>query len=159
MSLKDRISRKKDEIKAINFKRHRNIQKFAIRIVKFMGVSNRIDEHAVKYENNVLNVCRRLLREEDSEFSMTPETHRRVIKNKRLGIKILIKNMTVTIHQNKTSYTTFFSDKNYNYLITQFNKKKESDMDIDEAEITEDVKDSMKTIYNYIVDNSIKNEK
>jgi len=158
MKLKERFSLIKEEIKVRKFVNRRGIQRLAIKIMLFLSISNRTDKSVSTIENGVINVCRRLLKEPDTELSMTPTTFRRSIKNKRLGIKVIVKNMSVTVYQNKTSYPTLLSDRKYNYLINIFDTLKETHMDKDEFEIEMDVKNSIKTMYDYIVDNSTETE-
>lgn len=158
MTLKENFVIKKAEMKAKQFTKRREIQRLGIKIIRFMSVS-RADQIVSTSENEVVSVCRRLLSDKDSELSMTPVTLRREIKNKRLGIKVMINNMSVTINQNKTSYLILLSERKSTYLINMFNIKKEADMDIEEAEINKEIKDSIKTMYNYIIDNSIDDEK
>ena len=162
MNLKEKIEIRKAYLKVKKQKFRRNTQKLAIRLAKFFSVSNNKFYQVNNSENEVISLCRKLIRNPETILSMTPRTHKRIVDNKKTDSYIIIRNMQVIVYHQKTAYPpTLISDTKYQYLLEIFDDNKENIEQEKEHEIENEVKHSFKKIYDSLVeidniDNSIK---
>jgi len=152
MKLTERIEIKKSYFKVKKQKFRRDTQKFAIKLIRFFTISDNKINKVNNSENEVVSLCRRLIRDNDSVLSMTSKTLKRIIDNKITGTYIIIRNMQVLVYHKETAYPPIIiSDKKYLYLLEIFDIKKEEIENEKEKEIDNKVKNSFKMIYANIV--------
>ena len=151
MKLKEKIEIKKAYFKAKKQKFRRDTQKLAIKLIKFFSITNRVDQ-VNNSENEIISLCRKLIRNQETILSMTPRTHKRIVENKKTGSYIIIRNMQVIVYHQGTAYPpTLISDKKYQYLLEIFDDKKENIEENKENDIEAEVKHSFKKIYDSLV--------
>ena len=126
----------------------RKVQKLGIKIHKLFNLSNLMEK--VSYENEAISVCRQVIRMSDSELFMTPRTSKRIIRNSKLGINIILKNHTIHIYDNKIPYPTQLTEKAYEYIINFFDDEIEKRRENMENEIENDVKIVLKSMFKKI---------
>lgn len=153
MNLKEKIEIKVAYFKAKKQQFRRKTQRLAIRLVKFFSIGNNDVDKVNNSENEVISLCRRLIRNPETYLSMTSKTQKRIIDNKKTGSYIIIRNMQVIVYHQETAYPpTLISDKKYQYLLEIFDDKKECIEQNKENAIELKVKNSFKTIYDSLVD-------
>lgn len=129
----------------------RKIQRLGIKIYRLLSVSSH--EEKVSYESEAISVTRRIIKMPDTELFMTPKTSKRIIRNNKLGMSVILKNHTIHIYENKVPYPTQMSDKGYEHIINFFDDEIEKRREIMETEIEKDVKNILKSIFKKVVDN------
>jgi len=121
-------------------------QKFAINVCRSVFYGRK--EPRVKNEAQVISICKNVIRMVDSSLSISPITANRILINKRLKIKISIKNEIIHIQGESFPYKNCISKKGLEFVLSVFDNELESRINVDDVDIES-------TLSNYVV-NSLK---
>lgn len=130
-------------MKNIEHKIKRWLQSMVIKSIKSVDYSR---EKRSAYELECLKICKKLINRTDSTLLLTPISHKRYIKNDSLHIFVTIEGSLVNVINHKYSYVVPMSDRSMKEVIDFFNNTVEEQRAKMEAEITSNIKHSLKDI-------------
>jgi hypothetical protein len=79
----------------------------------------------IKYEKTCLSICRRLINNPDSKFTIAPISGKKYIINESLGMFVVIQDQKVEITNHVYHYHVTFSGRDTNRLNNMFDNKTE----------------------------------
>jgi viroplasmin and RNaseH domain-containing protein len=130
-------------MKNIEHKFKRWIQSIVIKSIKSIDYGR---EKRSAYELDCLKICKKLINRSDSTLLLTPISHKRYIKNDSLQVFVTIDGSIVNVINHKYSYTVPMSDRSLKEVTDFFNNTVEEQRAKMEAEITSNIKHSLKDI-------------
>jgi len=126
-------------------------QKVAIKMIKWSNPNYAQNTQRTEYENECLSICRKLIPKNETILLMSPISGKRYIKYDDGEIFIIIEHKNLTIVNHQYSYSSNIESKAQERLVRMFDNEIERRREIMEDEIKANVKHSLKTIYNTIV--------
>jgi len=126
-------------------------QKVAIKMIKWSNPNYAQNTQRTEYENECLSICRKLIPKNETILLMSPISGKRYIKYDDGEIFIIIEHKNLTIVNHQYSYSINIEGKAQERLVRMFDNEIERRREIMEDEIKANVKHSLKTIYNTIV--------
>jgi hypothetical protein len=99
-----------------------------------------------EHEAEALQICKKLIKSEDSILLMAPISGKRFVKNEKRGIYIIIEGHNVKVINHIYSYNVYLGEKSWNKLISFYDDEIEQRRMRFEAEITSNIKHSLKNI-------------
>ena len=130
-------------MKNIEHKFKRWIQSIVIKSIKSIDYGR---EKRSAYELDCLKICKKLINRSDSTLLLTPISNKRYIKNDSLQVFVTIDGSLVNVINHKYSYTVPMSDRSLKEVTDLFNNTVEEQRAKMEAEITSNIKHSLKDI-------------
>lgn len=110
-----------------------------------------------KEEEFCLGICEHLINCPDSELTLSPITHKKLIKNPKKKIFVIIYNRQITLINNTYGYNHYVEDnEKYDKLIESFYNEVERRNDILENEMTENVKKSLEMLFEKVTNSPVK---
>ena len=134
---------------------NRLAQKATIKVIRWSDPSFSNNYQRLEYENECLSICRKLIPKDETVLLMSPISGKRYIKYDDGQIFIIIEHKQLTIVNHQYSYTIDIEGKAQEKLARMFDNEIERRRQIMETEIKANVKHSLKTIYNNIVNEQI----
>jgi hypothetical protein len=120
----------------------RNYIYFYRKFIDLDGMEKKNFEH----EAEALQICKKLIKSEDSILLMAPISGKRFVKNEKRGIYIIIEGHNVKVINHIYSYNVYLGEKSWNKLISFYDDEIEQRRMRFEAEITSNIKHSLKNI-------------
>jgi len=99
-----------------------------------------------EHEAEALQICKKLIKSEDSILLMAPISGKRFVKNEKMGIYIIIEGHIVKVINHIYSYNVYLGEKAWKKLINFYDDEIEQRRMKFEAEITSNIKHSLKNI-------------
>jgi hypothetical protein len=96
------------------------------------------------------SICRKLILHPDSELTIAPISDKRYLKNKTLGLFIVLYDRQISITNHIYHYDVIISTREWDKLISVYNLKTESIRKEYEEEIHSQIKHSLHTILDKI---------
>lgn len=134
-------------IHRIQHKLKRFIQKQGIKLYKISDPTRLLKG---QHERECVNICKKLIPLEETKLLITPISPKKYIRNDELDIYVIIEGRHVNIINHVYSYSLVIEGKGMEVIMTMFNNELESRREKFEAEITSNIKHSLKTISNNI---------
>lgn len=134
---------------------NRLAQRVTIKIIRWSDPLHAETKHKTEYESECLSICRKLISKDETVLLMSPISGKRYIKYDDGEIFIIIEHKQLTIVNHQYSYTIDIEGKPQDRLVKMFDNEIERRRMIMEEEIKSNVKHSLKTIYNNIVNEQI----
>lgn len=125
-------------------------QKVSIWTIRMMDPT-KYRHSAHMYESTALAICRKLAAKDSSILLLSPISGKRYIKSEDSQIYVIIESHLVTIVNHAYSYTIPIELKSHEQLIKMFDKEVETRRELMETEIRSNIKHSLATIYNSLV--------
>jgi len=126
-------------------------QKATIKVIRWTDPTYASTTHKMDYENECFSICRKLIPKDETILLMSPISGKRYIKYDDGEIFIIIEHKQLTIVNHQYSYTIEIEGKAQERLSKMFDNEIERRREIMETEIKSNVKHSLKTIYNKII--------
>jgi hypothetical protein len=105
-------------------------------------------------ESICLSICRKLITHPKSEFVIAPISDKRYIKNKQLGLFVVLNGGQVSITNHIYHYDVTISQREWDKIINSYNLKTEKIRKEYEDEIHSQIEHSLHTILDKITTNS-----
>lgn len=134
---------------------NRLAQRVTIKIIRWSDPLHAETKQKTEYESECLSICRKLISKDETVLLMSPISGKRYIKYDDGEIFIIIEHKQLTIVNHQYSYTIDIEGKPQDRLVKMFDNEIERRRMIMEEEIKSNVKHSLKTIYNNIVNEQI----
>lgn len=100
-----------------------------------------------EFEHEVLKICRNLIRSEETNLLVCPDTHRRFIIYDRMQIKIIIEDDKIILSNHQYYYELSISKGGLDNIIRVFNGNVKERRDLLEFEIKTNAKTSLNSIF------------
>lgn len=98
-------------------------------------------------EDSSVQICNRLIENQNSKLTYAPKSHKRFIKNDDYDMFIVINNRTINLINHVYSYNVFIeNDELYSNLIDKFDEELEKRRQDLENEITNNIQHSLQSI-------------
>ncbi len=129
--------------------------RFLKRVIKRMYVKfilwhkyNISNKNILRNSNEIIctSICRKLISHPISEFSIAPISDKKYIKNKTLGLFVVLGDRQVSITNHVYHYDVIISQREWDKLMLLYNKKTEKIIQEFESEIHSQIKHSLHTI-------------
>lgn len=130
----------------------RELQKVGISVAKLIDpdkVSKPLSEH----EAETMAICKQLIQKQESKLLVSPISGKRYIKSEDFGVFIIVHNHRVQLINHTYSYIVEFESKVYDRLVRIFDTEVEKRRMEMEDEIRNNVKHSLSSIYQTVVQN------
>lgn len=134
-------------IHRLQHKMKRFIQKQGIKLYKISDPTRLIKG---QHERECVNICKKLIPLKETKLLITPISPKKYIRNDELDIYVIIEGRHVNIINHVYSYSVVIEGKGMETIMNLFNNELESRREQFEAEITSNIKHSLKTISNNI---------
>jgi hypothetical protein len=105
-----------------------------------------MEKKKFEHEAEALQICKKLIKSEDSILLMAPISGKRFVKNEKIGIYIIIEGHIVKVINHIYSYNVYLGEKAWKKLINFYDDEIEQRRMKFEAEITSNIKHSLKNI-------------
>ncbi len=100
-------------------------------------------------EKIVVEICKRLLEEENSKLTFAPVSNKRYIKNESKDMYVVIHQHTINLINHVYSYSIYLSDTNlYRELTSNFDNK----LDLERLKLEDEIKNNIKHSLSSILD-------
>lgn len=97
-------------------------------------------------EMTCVSICRKLISHPDSEFAIAPISDKKYIKNKTLGLFVVLGERQISITNHVYHYDVIVSQREWDKLISNYNQKTEKIRQEYELEIHSQIKHSLRSI-------------
>ena len=118
------------------------------RWVKRRPLDQTLDPESMDFQRTCFHICRKLLRQKDSEFLFAPISQKRIIKNERLGIYVTLQNQQAFVTNHVYHYNILMDPRTWervNYLFnTQIESRRKSYESAIHSQITHSLNDILK---------------
>lgn len=104
------------------------------------------DVHKNSNEMICVSICRKLVSHHDSEFAMAPISHKKYIKNKTLGLFVVLYERQISITNHVYHYDVVVSQREWDKIMSIYDQKTEKIRQEYESEIHSQIKHSLHTI-------------
>jgi hypothetical protein len=94
--------------------------------LKKRPLDHRLDPETQVYQNVCFHICRKLLKQKDSEVIFAPLSQKRIIKNERLGIYLTLQNQQAFVTNHVYHYAIVLDPRTWERTIYLFNHQIES---------------------------------
>ena len=101
-----------------------------------------------------LNICRRLIRDKHSKLLIAPISGKKYIKNSELGLFVIMDGGKISITNHVYHYDIFLDMKEWEKISKIFDARTESDRQIYENEIHNQIEFSLQSILDKVSDNT-----
>ena len=112
---------------------------------KFLDLDG-IDKSRYEHEGEALQICKKLIKNEESILLMAPISGKRFVKNEKMGIYVIMEGRNVKVINHIYSYNVVLGEKAWNKLISFYDDEIEKRRIEFEKEITANIKHSLKNI-------------
>ena len=134
-------------MQSLKSKVKRFIAKVAIYLSKKTN-SKSLDENS----KICLNICRRLIRDKHSKFLIAPISGKRYIKNSELGLFVIMDGGKISITNHVYHYDIYLGMKEWERISKIYDARTESDRQIYENEIHNQIEFSLQSILDKVSD-------
>lgn len=122
------------------------IQKNYIRFYRKFVDLDGIDKQKYDHEIEALQICKKLIKTNESILLMAPISGKRFVKNEKMGIYVILEGRGVKVINHIYSYNVILGDKAWNKLLSFYDEEIERRRMEFEREITSNIKHSLKNI-------------
>lgn len=122
------------------------IQKNYIRFYRKFVDLDGIDKQKYDHEIEALQICKKLIKTNESILLMAPISGKRFVKNEKMGIYVILEGRGVKVINHIYSYNVILGDKAWNKLLSFYDEEIEKRRMEFEREITSNIKHSLKNI-------------
>lgn len=122
------------------------IQRNYIRFYRKFVDLDGIDKQKYDHEIEALQICKKLIKTNESILLMAPISGKRFVKNEKMGIYVILEGRGVKVINHIYSYNVILGDKAWNKLLSFYDEEIESRRMEFEREITSNIKHSLKNI-------------
>jgi hypothetical protein len=131
-----------------NFRRR--MQRLSIYFLRRLDSAGDRRESPLAHERQCVMLCKKLAKMTDSVLLMTPLTDKRFLKNERLKIYVIMDSNQVQIIDNVHSYSVTLRERAWQRLIHSYNLEIEERRHALEADITANIRYSLKNLLDEI---------
>lgn len=122
------------------------IQKNYIRFYRKFVDLDGINKQKYDHEIEALQICKKLIKTNESILLMAPISGKRFVKNEKMGIYVILEGRGVKVINHIYSYNVILGDKAWNKLLSFYDEEIERRRMEFEREITSNIKHSLKNI-------------
>lgn len=122
------------------------IQRNYIRFYRKFVDLDGIDKQKYDHEIEALQICKKLIKTNESILLMAPISGKRFVKNEKMGIYVILEGRGVKVINHIYSYNVILGDKAWNKLLSFYDEEIERRRMEFEREITSNIKHSLKNI-------------
>ena len=119
----------------------------------YLYLKNRFDppKPVPEEEQICYNICKKLIRNDESKLTLAPLSNKRFIKNDDKSMFIVIENRVIMLINHIYSYTVYCeNDEGFLEMVREFDQKMEYKRQELESEIKSNIQHSLKKIYESI---------
>lgn len=123
------------------------ISRFLFKI--YLNLKNKFDPRppVTQEEQFSIQICEQLISMEESKLNYAPKSYKRIIKNDKNDMFIVIHNSTIHLINHVYSYSVYIENQDlYNDLLETFDLELEKRREKIELEITSNIQHSLKNI-------------
>lgn len=122
------------------------IQRNYIRFYRKFVDLDGIDKQKYDHEIEALQICKKLIKTNESILLMAPISGKRFVKNEKMGIYVILEGRGIKVINHIYSYNVILGDKAWNKLLSFYDEEIERRRMEFEREITSNIKHSLKNI-------------
>ena len=130
-------------MKIIKTKLKKLYAKFVIWFQKKIRDNQRTNDENVKI---CVSICRRLIKHENSKFVIAPISNKKYIKNKELGLFVILDGGKVSITNHVYHYDVFLDFKEWESILRMYDARTEKEVQNYENEIKSQIEFSLSSI-------------
>jgi hypothetical protein len=97
-----------------------------------------------------VSICRKLIKHESSKFVIAPISGKKYIKNKELGLFVILDGGKVSITNHVYHYDVFLEFKEWESVMRMYDARTEKEIQVYENEIKSQIEVSLSTIFNKV---------
>lgn len=123
-------------------------------IAKLFIYINKSTNQKIVDENSkiCLNICRRLIKDKNSKFLIAPISGKKYIKNSELGLFVIMDGGKISITNHVYHYDIYLNMKEWERISKIYDARTESDRQIYENEIHNQIEYSLQSILDKLAD-------
>ena len=126
--------------------------KFIIWSQKKIKANQRTKEENIK---TCVSICRKLIKHESSKFVIAPISGKKYIKNKELGLFVILDGGKVSITNHVYHYDIFLDLKEWDSVVRMYDARTEKEVQVYENEIKSQIEVSLSTILTKVSENNL----
>jgi hypothetical protein len=127
------------------------IKRFIVKVIIYLRKktnSKIVDENS----KICMNICRKLIRDKNSKFLIAPISGKRYIKNSELGLFVIMDGGKISVTNHVYHYDIYLDMKEWERISKIYDARTESDRQIYENEIHNQIEFSLQSILNKVSD-------
>lgn len=126
--------------------------KFIIWSQKKIKANQRTKNENVKI---CVSICRKLVKHESSKFVIAPISGKKYIKNKELGLFVILDGGKISITNHVYHYDVFLDYKEWESVVRMYDARTEKEIQDYEQEIKSQIECSLSTIFNKVSEGNL----
>jgi len=127
------------------------IKRFIVKVIIYLRKKTnpkRLDENS----KICMNICRKLIRDKNSKFLIAPISGKRYIKNSELGLFVIMDGGKISVTNHVYHYDIYLDMKEWERISKIYDARTESDRQIYENEIHNQIEFSLQSILDKVSD-------